>query len=267
MNLRLRSPSEGLPSSFKESSEATQAQLIGRILSSALSLWLRSQVEQVSSLHVEVSGHDRQLLTGYIPKVAIAAEQVIYQGLHLSSLQLVGSNIQVNLGQVLRGKPLRLLQPIPVEGKIVLGQADFNASLASPLLTQALTDFLRSLLRSRSCFEALGIFLQPPLHLKSAQISITPGQLTLQTELREQTNNQAAPIIPLTICTGLELIDGNQLRLQSPQWLPHPQSQQGVPLADLHHFQIDLGSEVELQEFILEQEQIVCQGRIQVIPA
>ena len=86
-----------------------QKKLIGTVLSAALQLWLRSQVEGVESLKVHVGGGNRSLLKGSIPTVSVSARAVIYQGLHLSQVVLGSSGIRINLGQVLQGKPLQLL--------------------------------------------------------------------------------------------------------------------------------------------------------------
>ena len=122
---------------------SSKQRIISKILSPAVWLWLRSQVEQVSNLEVKISGSDRQILTGYIPRVFMCARHVVYQGLHLSQVQLVGENILTNLGQVLRGKPLQLLEPVPVSGELLLKESDLNASLQSPLLANALNDLLK----------------------------------------------------------------------------------------------------------------------------
>jgi hypothetical protein len=77
--------------------------IISTVLSPALRLWLRSQVEQLEALQFNIIGGDRQILTGHIPGVSIAASGVVYQGLHLSKIQLEGTDIRVNLGQVIKG--------------------------------------------------------------------------------------------------------------------------------------------------------------------
>ncbi|NJO19656.1 MAG: DUF2993 domain-containing protein [Spirulinaceae cyanobacterium RM2_2_10] len=115
---------------------------LGRLLESAVQLWLRTQVERIDELQVAIAGRNRQILQGYIPEVALAARTAIYQGLHLERAALTGQNIRINLGQILRGQPLRLLEPITASGELFLTAANLQASLASPLLRQALTDLL-----------------------------------------------------------------------------------------------------------------------------
>ncbi|MEM8605220.1 MAG: LmeA family phospholipid-binding protein, partial [Cyanobacteria bacterium P01_H01_bin.121] len=65
-----------------------QTQLIRRVLNPAVRFWLKTQVEALESLDFELSGSDRQLLAGQIPKVRVAAEQVIYQGIPLTQIAI-----------------------------------------------------------------------------------------------------------------------------------------------------------------------------------
>jgi len=241
-----------------------QSQLISKVLSPAVRLWLRSQVEQVEELQVKIEGGDRRILTGQIQRVGITAHKAIYQGLHLSHLELVGEKIRINLGQVLRGKPLNLLEPITVTGRLVLEEADLNASLSAPLLTNALTEFLATLLKSE-----IQAVLDAPLpghqaiNLENSKIIIAAGQLTLSANLAAVSGT----LTPIVIRTGLQLKNGHTLQLDRPQWLTHLQAKRGLPLGDLDGFEIDLGPEVDLQELSLENGTLVCRGRIMVTPA
>jgi LmeA-like phospholipid-binding len=122
----------GEPIDTATPANATPAKgLIGRVLAPAIQLWLKSQVEQVEHLEVGIQAGNRQILSGTIPQITLLAQKVIYQGLHLSDVNLTGQHIRVNLGQVLQGKALQLLEPIAVNGKVILLEADLNASLAA----------------------------------------------------------------------------------------------------------------------------------------
>ena len=59
-----------------------QIAMISKILSPALKLWLRTQVEQIENLEVKISSGNRQIVKGYIPSVFIASDCAVYQGLH-----------------------------------------------------------------------------------------------------------------------------------------------------------------------------------------
>ncbi len=209
-------------------------------------LWLRSQVDSVSNLEVKIAGSDRQTLTGYLPRVSVSAIHAVYQGLHLSQVQLVGENIRTNLVQVLRGQPLRLLEPVPVFGKLLLQESDLNASLQSPLLANALTDLFKILLPA---------YL---VHRHSwHQITINNSQLIISATLAVDTSNP----MPVTIRTDLQLANCHELVLQ-----PQIQTQAGALLVDLDNFKLNLGAEVAIEELTLSSGQLLCRGRINVIP-
>ncbi|MBD2461113.1 DUF2993 domain-containing protein [Oscillatoria sp. FACHB-1407] len=233
---------------------------VSKGLSAAIQFWLRSQVEHVETLHCQIEGGDRQILSGYIPKVAIAAERAVYQGLHLSQIHLTGSNIRVNLGQVIRGKPLRLMEVVPVEGDVVMHQDDLNTSLEAPLLANAVTEFLAGLVKSLPTSEELPD--DAVLRLHNPQIRLANQHLTLIADLLSSEGQATA----IAIRTGLQLADGQTLQLDRPCWLPHPNANRGLPLSDLQGFQINLGSDVDLRSIQIEDNQLRCQGRINIIP-
>lgn len=250
-----------------------QSRLISSVLSPAVRLWLRSQVESVAELKFQLEGGDRQILSGYVPKVSIAAQQSIYQGLHLSQVALTGENIRVNVGQILRGKPLQLLEVVPVFGNLTLHQSDLSASLQAPLLATAISDLMTTL------FQPETRHLLPPelaaalgtgaIHLTEPEIQLGNQQLTIGGILANANGDrlsEKSPRLPLLLRTGVMLLDGCKLCLDRPELLPTPTATQGTPLPHLDHFAIDLGSEVEIQELLLEPERLECRGRINVVP-
>lgn len=234
-----------------ESQKAAQtktSRIISTVLSPAIRLWLRSQVERVDALEFKITGGDRQILTGNIPNISIAASQALYQGLHLSQIQLEATQIRINLGQVIKGKSLRLLQPIPVTGQLTLSETDLQASLESPLLSTALSEFLGTLLTS------------PNLDPKNQSLSFSWQKITIDTGLlRLKGTLQATPIV---IVAGLQLASPHELLLDPFQ------IQMSSPLEskNLDGFQVDLGSEVELQEITLSPGKLLCRGCLQVLP-
>lgn len=229
--------------------------VISSVLSPAVRLWLRSQLDQVEDLHLVIEAGDRQILSGAIRRVSIQARRAVYQGLHFSQVELAGEQIRTNLRQVVRGKALRLLEAFPVNGTIQLSEADLNTSLQSPLLAQAVTDFLSALLKSDFADEATIVLTQP-------HASLATGQITLVANL-QSANGESSPV---AIRTGLLVDQGHQLKLDRPQLLPHAKARQGLPLKDLDGFTIDLGPHVSLQALSLEADKIVCQGQIMVTP-
>jgi hypothetical protein len=246
----------------KNSAPAKQSRIIGSVLSPAVGLWLRSQVEKVDQLELQIEGGDRQLLTGHIPQISIMAQGVIYQGLHLNQIHLRGSGIRVNLGQVIKGKPLRLLETVPVWGELLLREAELNASLQAPLSANAVTEFVVNLLRSSDATGLAENGEEQPLNLQNLKILIGADHLTLSANLVSLSGETTL----LVIRTGLQLVSGHELQLTHPQWLPHLQAKRGLPLTDLHGFEINLGSEVDIQTLTLQPGQLFCRGKINVIP-
>lgn len=243
---------------LEQSSHRGQSHLISRVLTPALRLWLRSQVEHVEDLQVHIQAGDRQLLSGAIETLSLSAQNVVYRGLHLAKVELTGSNIRINLGQVLRGKPLRLLQPIPVMTKITIDQSGLNQSLRSPLLADALQTTLRPLLQS--AINLPDDFENADWNLKD--VAIASDSLTLNSELTANSGQT----LPLIVRTGLAAPDGKTLCLQQPHYLMNPKSNRGLPLSDLEGLAIDMGNDVDVQEFTLKQEKLLCRGTIKVIP-
>ncbi|HEY9599237.1 MAG TPA: DUF2993 domain-containing protein, partial [Cyanophyceae cyanobacterium] len=66
----------------------------------------------------------------------------------------------------------------------------------------------------------------------------------------------------VVIRAGLQLVTPQKLQLNPLQIQIHSDT---VPL-DLEAFQIDLGSDVDLQELTLTPGQIACRGRLKVLP-
>ncbi|NEQ43643.1 MAG: DUF2993 domain-containing protein [Leptolyngbya sp. SIOISBB] len=114
------------------STQPRGSRIISRVLPPAIRLWLSTQLEYVENLQFQIQGRDREILSGHIPEIYLSAQKAVYQGIHLSQAAATARSIQVNLGQVMRRKPLRLLAPFPISGEVELTEADFNDSLQSP---------------------------------------------------------------------------------------------------------------------------------------
>lgn len=226
--------------------EAPPRDLIGRVLAPAVQLWLHSQTERLGELQVAIAGRNRQLLSGYIPEVSLAARAAVYQGLHVERVELTGANIRINLGQVLRGRPLRLLEPIAVCGQLQLTAANLRASLTSPLLASALNDLWQLLAPGAT---APAIAWQ--------QVDLSAGRLVLA----GTATPPQAPASPVRLETGLTLASPQQLCLAplaiEADWLrgDRPES-----------LAIDLGEGVAFDELCLNADGLRLQGSIQIQP-
>ncbi len=235
--------------------------LISKVLASAVALWIRSQVEHLEDLEVDVEAGDRQILSGCIPHVRLSAGKAVYQGLHLSQVWLTGQNICINLGQILRGKPLRLLEPIQVVGTVILQQVDLNASLTAPLLANGVTEFLLTLLNASDLGE-VPLDSDPRLNLQNLQIILDADLVTLSASLISVSGTATA----IAIRTGFALASPHELKLVNPQWLPHATAKRGLPLSDLEGYTFDLGADTQIEQLKLEARQIICQAKLLVSP-
>jgi hypothetical protein len=238
-----------------------QSRLISRVLTPALKIWLRSQLDQVEDLELAIEAGDRQLLSGALQQVTASAHKAVYKGLQFSQIRVTAHAIQTNLGQVLRGKPFRLLVPFPVRGTVVLSNADLNLSLHSPLLGNAVSNFLLSLLHDHKPDEAsIGESTQSA-ELQQIHVTLKEGGLIFKALLVN--GNQPSS---LTIETELTIENGDRLQLNQ---FYCQQNVGGTELSLSHipnHFTFELGSEVCLEELTIHPKQILCRGQIRVVP-
>ncbi|QSJ17254.1 DUF2993 domain-containing protein [Nostoc sp. UHCC 0702] len=235
-------PEDNFPKSSKK------IRVITKVLTKALKLWLRSQVSQVSQLEVEIRASDRQILSGCIPWVSIFASHAVYQGLHITRIQLVAENIQINIGSVLKGQPLRLLETVSVFGDLTVEEKDLNNSLSSELLSTALNDVLLKLLPEHSpkskSISWLKIILENNQVIMSAMLAPT----------REVTY--------LNIYLCLQLLNGQELQLSQIQV-----TENEIPLLEGDDsYNLHLGSDVDIEELTLIPGKLVCRGQINVNP-
>jgi LmeA-like phospholipid-binding len=238
--------------------------VLSRILEPALQLWLRSQVESVETLQVHLDCGDRQVLSGYIPQLRLEARQAIYQGLHLSHVQMTGKNIRINIGQVLKGKSLQPLDPIPVELIVQLKAADLEASLGSALLQGALIEALLALVGEQLEDVWGGELRSQSLSLQNPHLVLGENRLRLSAQLTEQDSDRS---IPVALQTGLVLRGSNLLVLQNPEWLPTPNAKRGLPLGDLHGYCFDLGDQAQFQALSIAPDGIQAHGQLLIVPA
>ncbi|MDF5739939.1 MULTISPECIES: LmeA family phospholipid-binding protein [unclassified Nostoc] len=237
-----------MPEQNSQTTKANKIRIITQVLTTAVKLWLRAQVSQISKLEVEIKASDRQILSGRIPSISIFATHAVYQGLLITQIQLMAENIQINIGSVLKGQPLRLLETVLVVGDLIVDEKDLNSSLSSDLLSNALSDLLVKV---------------SPTHYPQSQpinwqeIILDNNQIILRGV--RVTNSETTP---LKICLGLQLLSGHELQVAHIQIKPD----QGHILEDNHQYNLDLGSDVDIQELTLIPGKLVCRGRINVDP-
>ncbi|MDB9451443.1 DUF2993 domain-containing protein [Dolichospermum circinale] len=229
-------------------SNNSRVRIITKVLTSAIKLWLRSQLNQVSHLEVQIEASDRQLLSGYIPGVSISASNAVYQGLRVTQIELEAEKIQLNVAAILKGQPLQLSAIVPVVGKLIITVQDLNNSLSSPLLLTAINDGLIPLLAEYSLnypfitWEKITLDNQV-LILHGIPISETEGAF-------------------FNIHLGLELRNGQELQLTQVQ----VKTNQEVLLERNSPYMINLGTDVDIEKISLLPEQLTCYGRININP-
>lgn len=248
------------------SGKTSGSRIISRILPPAIRLWLSTQLDHVEDLVFQIEGRDRDLLSGHIPEVFLSAQKAVYQGIHLSQATVKASEIRVNLGQVMRRQPLRLLAPFPVSGNVFLTTQDFNQSLQSALLGEGLYDFLRLLAQAQpEAAHLQGILDTLPertvLTHYYPQASITADGIVLRLTPRD---GKSVP--PIAIATQLAIQDGHCLCLENPHWLTDQDAASATPLPALQGFEIDLGSEVTLTQCEIQADQLSLAGTVRVLP-
>ncbi|MGD1714962.1 DUF2993 domain-containing protein [Dapis sp. BLCC M172] len=230
-----------------------KSRIVSRCLSPALKFWLKSQLEEVAELKVNIEGGDRQILTGKIPQVSIASTDAIFRGLHLTEVELSATGMRINIGQIIKGKPLQILESFPIFGQIKLLESDFNASLESPLLAEAIIEFLTPLLRPDFIAD-----LEQPISLYDQKAEISTGHLSFFANVMSKSDAK----IPLSLHTDLKLASSCELLLENLNL----QVSQKPSNCFSDNIKIDLGSDVELQELTLDSSQIICGGSLIVNP-
>jgi len=225
-----------------------KTRIITQILTTAIKLWLKTQLNQVSQIEVEIGASDRQLLSGRIPSVLIFATHAIYQGLHVTKIKLQAQNIQINIGAVLKGKPLQLLEIVPVSGELTLEEQDLNNSLSSQLLSTALNDVLVKLL-PEDCQKCKSINWE--------KITLDNNRMIM---IGTQFSESESAFLEIGL--NLELLNGQELQFTEILI----QKNQQILLENNSGETFYLGSDVNLEEISIIPGKIVCRGGINVKP-
>lgn len=238
-----------------------KTQVIRKVLSPAVRLWLRSQVESAEQLQFQIEGSDRQLLSGQIPQVFVLGDTVVYQGLRLTRIEMTGQDIQVNLKRILRGHALQLLQPITVLATLALAETDLNACLQSPLLAEVLTKLLDQWLQPLRTQPEPALLNGQPHQWQQIRIAFAPDTLSLEATLIRE----GQPDLLVEMRAIVQLINHNTLVLKELKWNSNAEVVQ-TALETLDQLTLDLGSDVAMESLSLEQGQVSCQGQILIRP-
>ncbi|GAB4343771.1 MAG: hypothetical protein Fur0042_07020 [Cyanophyceae cyanobacterium] len=246
-----RSPSNDLatdpnPNPSPDQTAATgDRSSLGSLLAAAVRLGVQTQVERAEGLTVAIEGKTRQILSGHVPRVRLAARSVIYRGLHLGDVAIAGGPIRVAPKALLKGQPLQLLEAIAVDVHWRATAADLNQSLESPLFATALAEAIAPL------GDDLGGGA-----LTELSLAIAPEGLALAGRLSGGQRVQ--------LKTGLTVAAPNRLLLTAPTWTrwgdrgpetQPPLTDVPIPLAD-----------AEIDSLTLTDGAIACRGRLWIRP-
>jgi len=234
----------------------------------AIKLWLRSQLDHIDDLQLQIDSGNRQLLSGSIPKVFLSAAQAVYQGIHLSRAQVIAENISTNLRQVLRGKAIRLLEPLPIQLDAALTAEDLAASTDSTLFQKAMQLGLVPLIEQQLSgvsdwpFPGWQPETTPDIQLSNLRMELKCDRIQIQAQVQHPLTQKPQAIV---LDTGLVLINPHKLRLEQPQGF-YPPDHHPIPLTQLHEFGFDLGPDVQLTTLQITAAAILCQGQIKIMP-
>lgn len=229
--------------------------LISKVLSPAVQFWLRSQVEQVETLQIDIQGSDRQILGGYIPGIVLNSYRAVYQGLHLGQVKITGQNIRINIGQILKGKSLQLLETIRVSGEVQLTGKELQSSLSSLLLKDGFQSLLVALLEHKGVND-------PDQFLAPYQLSWHRAYFEQSCFILQGILTQDVVTYPLKIKANLSLIPPKTLGLSEVEILGIPELDNNV----IEDLTVDLGSDVAINGFSLDTDKLVCQGELLIRP-
>ncbi|GAQ88508.1 hypothetical protein KFL_004340150 [Klebsormidium nitens] len=127
------------PSSVEQESKDKSGSITGFLVSQALKLYLKTQLDAEEDLQVLVFGRNRDLLSGTVRTLVVTAKNAVYKGVSVSEACLTASKVKVTLNGEKRG----LKEPFVVEASLKLTEKDFQKSLASPLTRRAVLEALR----------------------------------------------------------------------------------------------------------------------------
>lgn len=225
-------------------------QMASALLNPLMSSWIRSEVDQVENLQVSIVGSDPQILNGVIPQASVSGQNLLYQGFQISSLALEGSNIRINVGEAIQGRPLRLLNPVPVLVDLRLTEADLNQTLQSPLIqSQLATAQVTVPLGSESV----------PFVFSDPVVSLEAGKMRVEANLAVPNGDP----MPVTFTTGLAVAGENQLQLVDPQWLSNGQS---IPIPALSEMALQLDPGVRVDRLELIEGELLYAGLMTLMP-
>ncbi len=176
---------------------------------------IRDRLSGAEQLEVRIDNSPSyQLLDGKVERLRIAGRGLsLIPGLRLDILEIETDAIDVNPRELGRGsgnQPIRgLQQPLQAAVRIAVTEADINTALQSPELYNQIQTL------------ALSLFDSPLIQQIATRYTLVDRQVTFlpNNRVRFQTKIQERgydDFLTLTVETGINVIEGQQLQLLSP---------------------------------------------------
>jgi hypothetical protein len=103
-----------------------------QLLASGLQFWIRQQCEAVESLELQLHGSSLGLLRGRLDGVSLVARRVVFSSLEIERVELRSDAIDVQVGNLLRGRAVQLDHPFNIEGTVAFSAGGLGRSLCTP---------------------------------------------------------------------------------------------------------------------------------------
>ncbi|MBM5793080.1 MAG: DUF2993 domain-containing protein [Cyanobacteria bacterium M_surface_7_m2_037] len=103
-----------------------------QLLASGLQFWIRQQCQAVESLELQLHGSSLGLLRGRLDGVSLVARGVVFSSLEIERVELRSDAIEVQVGNLLRGKAVQLEHPFNIEGSVAFSAGGLGRSLCTP---------------------------------------------------------------------------------------------------------------------------------------
>lgn len=171
---------------------------------------IRDQLYDAEAIAVRIDATpSHQLLSGKLDRVRIAGRGLyLLDGVRIDILDIETDPIDVNFADLLQGD-LSLEQPLQGVVHLALTLDDINQALQSPVVTQSLRDLSLNVLGENT----IGGLNRSDVVSASLNV-VDQHRLRLRALIREQTTGEELDIV---IEFGLNLLNGHQFQIQSPQ--------------------------------------------------
>ena len=115
-----------------DDAESQRSSPVLQLLASGLQLWIRQQCEAVESLELQLHGSSLGLLRGRLEGVSLVARRVVFSSLEIEMVELRSDAIQLQMGNLLRGRAVQLDHPFEISGSVAFSGAGLSRSMCTP---------------------------------------------------------------------------------------------------------------------------------------